>query len=110
QDSADFDELYSAPLAGGESTKISLPLEEGGTVAVGVSFTPDSGRVVYRALVSGDSGGEFYSVPVTGGDSAQLSGPMVEGGGVAPLRPTITDDGAYLVYLADQDTAGVDEL
>jgi putative cell wall-binding protein len=63
-------------------------------------FTPDGADVLYA------KDGLLYRVPATGPMDARV--PLSEGGSVAGW--TATSDGEIVVYIADQDTAGVYEL
>jgi hypothetical protein len=79
----------------------------------------DSSRVAYVAdpvlFIYGNEVFRLYSVPVggPGGSSVLLSGSMVQGGdihyyGVRTIF--FTPNSRRVVYIADQDTDGIDEL
>ncbi len=87
--------LYSAPLAGGPAVLLAEPVS---SFLLGAA-----GSVVFR-----DPAGDIHSVPVTGGAPVQLNDPLVTGGTI--LRYSVAPGGARVVYLADQDTDGVDEM
>ena len=104
-------EMYSRPLLGGPVVKLSLPLGPDGSYVPYPIFTitPDSATVYYLArdgIVVPQT--ELYAVPVVGGSSTRINDPLVAGGRVDDF--VLADDGASLVYIADQETVGVDEL
>jgi Tol biopolymer transport system component len=74
------------------------------------AISPDSARVVYRVDTDANGVFELWTRPVD--NSAPLlrvSGPMV-GGGDATVEFRISPDGAWVVYLADQDANDVFDL
>jgi len=89
-------ELFSVPGAGGDPVKLG-----GGQGIRDLTISPDGSRVVYRA-------GGLFSVPVGGGSAVQLNPPLVEGGGVGNLR--VSADSSTVVYVADQEVDGIEEL
>ena len=109
QDTNDVLELYSVPIGGGTTTKLSGPLPPGGYVESDFLISPDGAAVVYRA--DQNTGGlvELYSVPIGSGATTKLSGPLPPGGDVYSDF-LISPDGATVVYRADQDTNDVTEL
>ncbi|MEZ5405870.1 MAG: hypothetical protein R3F23_06770 [Verrucomicrobiia bacterium] len=71
-------------------------------------LNPQGDQVVYWGDVEEYGKSEVFSVPVGGGVVSKVSGPLVNGGSV--YSPTITLDGQYVVYIADQDIDGTIEL
>lgn len=71
-------------------------------------ITPDSTRVVINMSVDGVGPYELYSVPISGGPLVKLNGPLVAGGNVGQY--VISDDSAWVIYLADQVVDEVYEL
>jgi Tol biopolymer transport system component len=103
-------QVYSRALDGsGSPVELNGSLVSGGHVT-DFRISPDSSRVVYHADQDTDNVYELYSVPLDGSDSpVKLNGSPVGGGDVtAPFH--ISPDGRRVVYRADQDTDGVDEL
>lgn len=111
-------ELFSGPILGGEVVKLNGDLTSFGTVKAGFEVSPDSARVVYRADQESLGVNELYSVPLAGGDETRLNGDLVTGGSVDFTAPflldeplfTIAPDSSRVIYLADQETEGVQEL
>ncbi len=110
-------ELFSAPIAGGESpVKLSGPLAPGGDVG-GIlpppyQISPDASRVVYHADQETDEIRELFSVPIDRGlEPVKLNGMLDPGppaGDVYLFQ--LSPDGARFVYLADGDSDEVFEL
>ena len=110
KDTNEIFELYSVPVAGGVSTKLNGPLVPGGDV-ISWDVTPDGSRVVYKADQDDDGVIELYSVPITGGTPVKLNGSFKNGGSLTTFGDfLISPNGAKVLYVADQDTAGVKEL
>jgi Tol biopolymer transport system component len=102
-------ELYSVPIGGGISTKLSPPLAPGFSyVRFDFEISPGGDRVVFRADPEIYEFVKLYSVPVSGGAATELNGPIVAGQAVSDFA--ITPDGSQVVYRADQDSAGTFEL
>ena len=110
QDTEGIVELYSVPIDGGAPTKISGPMGTDGNVLHYPRISPDSSMVIYTADQDTDEVYELYSVPIGGGVTTKLNGPLVAEGDVLFQGYQFTPDGATVVYLADQDTDGVDQL
>ena len=73
----------------------------------------DSDRLVFLADKEVWNRFELYSVPIAGGTPVKLHPPLVAGGDVAidwEVAPRITSDGTRVVYVADQATAGYENL
>ena len=111
QDTDEVFELYSVPLAGGPSTKLSGPMVNGGNTESIFQNAPDSSRVIYFADQDTDEILELYSVPIDGSaPPVKLNGPLVSGGNVDTFALEISQDSSRVVYLADQDVAGQNEV
>jgi Tol biopolymer transport system component len=115
QDADEVFELYSVPIGGGSVTKLNPPLPSDADVGdENFEFSPDSSTVVF-AVTEGTLGRRaLYSVPAQGGPAMRLTPPLVDGGrinflGFDPFR-MISPDGSTVVYTADQDTDGQNEL
>jgi Tol biopolymer transport system component len=115
-------ELYSVPIDGSAAPQKlnSSPVPASGASefamvpASGVSefaISADSRRVVYRADQEGGAAA-LYSVPLDGGAAPVLLGESLSQPTTLDLAETyaIAPDSSRVVYLAAQDTAGVDEL
>jgi hypothetical protein len=102
------DEIYSAPIAGGGSTKLNAVPVSGGYVDV-FRISPNGARVVYTA--SQDTAGtvELYSVLMNGTGRLKLN-PALPAGGNVDYRPAISPDASRVVYIANQTTAAKNEL
>ena len=99
--------LASAQLL--ENIKLNGPLVPGGRTTR-FQISPDSVRVVYSGDQDTDNVNELYSVLADGSSvPVKLNGPLVLGGNVATTFQ-ISPDSSYVVYRADQDTNGVQEL
>lgn len=103
--------LYSTSLSGGLNIQLNSPLQWGGGMYSGITFSPDSQWVVYRSYGEGiNSGGGLYSTPITGPIQSvpvvQLSR-LLEGN---PLDWLINPDGSRVVFRGEQETMGVVDL
>jgi Tol biopolymer transport system component len=115
-------ELWSARVDGSEPpVRLSAPLPAGGAIGgegttPAVALTPDGTRAVYLGEQDTDGVVELYGVPLDGSaPPVKLNGPLVAGGGVrgtsaAHVPFQVSPDGAFVVYVADQDTDEVLEL
>jgi Tol biopolymer transport system component len=110
QDTDGISELYLVELdTPGTSTRLSDSLAAGGTVE-SFRITQDGSRVVYRADQDVDGTFEVYVVELDDpGVSAKLSDTLVASGDVSGISLPGTD-GSSVVYHADQDTDGLNEL
>ena len=91
-------QVFSVPLAGGDATLISAN-------ANGPIITPDSLNVIYR---NATSPAQLFIAPITGGNSIRINADLPFMGSV--FNFDLSFDGAYLVYLAEQDVFGEMEL
>lgn len=103
-------ELYGVPVtAPGVATKLSAPLVAGGDVCR-FEFSPNSSRVAYCADQQTDGVMELFSVSLASpGVAVKVNAPLVAGGNVTPSYE-FSPDSSFLVYAADQDVVGRDEL
>lgn len=110
EDTSGVFEIYSAPVDGsGAQIKLNGALVAGGEVdSFGIS--PDSTRVVYTADQETDEVVELYSVPIGGGAPIKLNAPFPAGGAILYNNFSISPDGAWVAYIADQDTDEMFEL
>lgn len=106
--------LFSVPLMGPANSAVQLSgsMVAGGEVSLGFEISPDSRYVVYRANQDAYMTYELYSVPLTGPASAgvKLNGTLAAGSKVADKGFQIDPDSRQVVYLADQQIVGVQEL
>lgn len=103
--------LSATPRA--QSYKLAGPFQapSGGGDVQELRASPDGTRVAYRADEETYGVFELFVAPVDASAPAvKLSGAMVTGGDVAPGAFAFSPDGAWLVYVADPLTDGVDEL
>ncbi|MFK7954742.1 MAG: hypothetical protein AB8B96_01510 [Lysobacterales bacterium] len=110
QTSNGLNELFSVPVAGGTVTRLNDPLTGGDRVLFNRVISPDSSTVIFIADQNGDRVDELYAVPVAGGVVTKLNGPLVDGGDVSGADIGISADGSTVIYVADQDVVGVEEL
>ena len=113
QDTDEKFEIYSVPIAGPETSGVKLNdtlVPAGGNV---INFQVDStsARVVYSADQGTDEKFELYSVPIAGPAASGVRlNSNLPGGAGGWQRHLITADGSAVVYVMDQQTAGVFEL
>lgn len=108
QDNENAFELYSVPISGGTTTRLTNSSVTGG-VDTGFKISPNGNTVVYRAIQDTEGVIEIYSVPITGGASTKLNNTLASDQDVYPGFE-ITPDGNTVVYVADQDTSDISEL
>jgi Tol biopolymer transport system component len=99
-------QMYSVPIAAagpGSDIQLSAAL---GSVGLG-RISADSGRVVYTSDTNVLGRMEVFSTPIGGGARIQLN-PSMAGDGVTDIE--INPAGTRVAYLADQTTAGVNEV
>jgi hypothetical protein len=100
-------EIYSVPIGGGTSTKLSGPMVTGGMVS-GFVLSPDGTTVLYVADAEVNGMYEIYTVPIFGGVVTKLNEPLPPGGDA--YAPRFSPDNSTVVYLADQEVYQMDEL
>lgn len=108
EETDDVFELYSAPVAGGDRSKLSGALPAGGEVLDDYRIAADGTSVIYRASQETAEVYELYEAPILGGDAAKLSGEMPPFGDVQSFG--FTADRQRVVYLANPETLDVIEL
>jgi len=115
QETDEVFELYSAPIDGSAAAvKLNGALVAGGDTTSNflntVAISADSSRVAYVADQEVDERFELYSRPIDGSGSAQkLNSTPVPGGDVSILLEP-SPVGSTIVYWADQDTDGTNEI
>jgi len=87
----------------GTDVQISAAISSVGLMRI----IPDSSRVVYTSDDNISGKREVFSKPIAGGTRVQLNPTMA---GTGARRIDISPDGAWVGYLADQNTAGVVEV
>jgi len=107
-------QLYSIPIGGPRTANIRLDPTTPFDSEVEVDryrISPDGSTVVYQADQDVEDVSELYSVPAVGPASTnvRLNGPLASGGKVH-TDYRISPDGSRVVYRADQQGNGVDEL
>src|SRR5262249_49594810 len=110
QDLDDVFELFSSPLAGGGTTKLSPPLAGGETAGdvTGFALSADGSRAIYRADQDYDDTYELYGVSLPAGAPEKINGDLVRGGDVTDFA--LTRDGSMAIYIADQEVDETFEL
>jgi Tol biopolymer transport system component len=77
----------------------------------GISFNPDGSKVLYVADQDVEGVGDLYLADIaTPGSVTKVNPPFVDGGDVTGTNYEFSPDGATIVYIADQDVNGVNEL
>ncbi len=104
-------ELYQVKMTSlGNSTKLNGTLTPSGGVLADFSTTPDSSAVIYRADQDTYGQSELYRVVLANpGASTKLNSPLISNRDIS-FGYIITANNKGVVYLADQDTVGVNEL
>lgn len=107
QDTDDLFELYSVPIGGGTSVKISGPsqlnvVDHDDSTGDTILITPDSSRAVFKATTLGGDAG-LYSAPVAGGSAVLLSDPLIAGHIFDNFK--VTPDSGLAIYIAAQRPA-----
>lgn len=105
-------ELYSIALSNGAVVRLNDELASGGSVVnMPIHVSPNGSFVVY--LASQDSSAiELYQAPIEGGSTTKLNAPLVDGGNVGGNNNVIriSPDSRQVLYVADQEVDGKDEL
>lgn len=96
--------LFSVPFLGGTPVVLGTRV----TGAVSGSITPDSTRVVFRALAEDLITTELFSVPIGGGPAVKLNQPLPEGRDVVGFK--LSPDGSRVAFQVDPDAPGVQRL
>lgn len=111
QDAAADARLFSVPVAGGAALVLSTAADS----VQAFRFSPDGLRLVYLARTAPNASGptRIFSAPADGsGAPVELNGALVPGGSVPTGQPaqlyidssfTISPDGQWVAYRADQD-------
>lgn len=111
QDTDEISELYVVNIDGTNATKISGNLgAEGDVTFLYGMWSPDSSKLYYLADQDTDEVQELYVVNADGTENVKVSGAMVAGGAVSFVSPVWSPDSAKLVYIADQETDGTEEV
>src|SRR5690606_36232010 len=110
QDTLGTRELYTVPVAQpGVATKVNGPLTANGNVCR-FRFSPDSQRIAYCADQDTDDVLELYLVDLGApGVAMKLNAPLPDGGAVSTAYD-FGPDGDFVVFLAEQDEDGDQEL
>ncbi len=108
QDTDGIFELFAVPVAGGDEIKVSGPMIPEGDVESDYAFNPAGDTIVYRADHAIDGIYELFAASIAGGEVLMLNDPLPAGASIHEFA--LTSDGSRVVYLGEQETAGVDEL
>jgi hypothetical protein len=111
QNTDGIQELFSVPIDGGPALRLN-PSFPGPNNDVSFGLLACRGQLVYSSDQEVNAREELFTVPIDGNGAARkLSGTMTTDGDVQTFPPAaISADGAFVVYMADQDTNGVNEL
>ncbi|MBX7157627.1 MAG: hypothetical protein K1X66_04490 [Verrucomicrobiae bacterium] len=104
----DLVEIFSSRIEGGDNFRVNpdIPLW---AIAFDPIITSDSQSVVYCSDFEKDNVAQIYKSPIQGGGSwIRLNGDLVPGGNVN-FNFLLSPEG-YVVYRADQDVDGMEEL
>ena len=103
-------ELFSVPVAGGETTKLSIPMIANGLV-LNFDFTPDGKKVVYSATPNDLRVAELFQVSIEGGASIKLNDPLTAGSTIVRSSPLkVTPDGRRVLFQFFNGLNGRNEL
>ncbi len=104
-------ELFSVPLAGGTSDHLNDIPVSGGDVQ-DFTIAPLGGFVFYYGDILTDGLPEILRSRIAGSSSVdvRVSGPLVAGGAIDPWTWAALPDGRQVVYQADQEVNGRDDL
>lgn len=103
--------LYSVPLRGGPSVRLSEERGPGGSFHFTTQTSLPGARAVFVQQKDYTTDSALLSVPFEGGTALRLNPPLARGapdGGVRAYRSS--PDGRWTVYLADQEVLGVFDL
>ena len=104
-------ELYTVPIEGGLSSKISGASVPFGSGVRGFQVSPDGSTVVYRKTFFTTN---LYSVPIIGGTATRINDPLFVGTSFIASSNvddfSISADSSTVVYRADEDTDEVHEI
>lgn len=106
EDTAGVFELFLASPLGGALAKLSGPLVAGGNVQPGLVIAGTT--VVYRADADVAGQIELFAVNADTGTVVKVNGTLPTGANVSPVV-AISADATKIAYVADQDTAGLEE-
>lgn len=111
RDDPSVTDLYGVPTDGGAVTRLTPPASGSGAglpspPGDNVRFAAGGQRVVYRGGFESSSS-ELYSATIDGSDVVKLNKPLESG---SVRSSDVSPDGQDIVYIAQQDTAGVNEL
>lgn len=109
QQTDEQNELYIVPADGGTIVKLNPPLAPAADIGYFV-VSSDGSRVLFDGDLGTDGIFTLWSVAAAGGAAVEISGPMESGGRVGPGSFLITPGDAEVVYSADAETYGVEEL
>lgn len=102
-------EVFSVPIGGGLSRPLSPRAVVGGSVRHFI-VSPDSRRVAFLGDLDSDEVFELYAAGITDRSVVKLSPPLVAGGDVRAFFPRISPDSSRVVFRADAERDGVEEL
>lgn len=111
-------ELFVVDVAGavpGPAMQVNTALPTGADVDVRWVWSPDGTRIIYEAAQDVAAEIELFVVDISSGVPSaplQVSGQMGTGGNVGTTATDValSADGAWVAYVADQDTNGVEEI
>lgn len=106
QDTDEMTELYSVVLGVPGSTKLNLFLNPTDDI-LDFKASPATKKVVYRSTPGAFD--QLRTVDMDGNNNVQINPALVPGGSVKNLYDFISD-GSQVIYVADQDTLGQDEI
>jgi dipeptidyl aminopeptidase/acylaminoacyl peptidase len=109
QDTDNINELYSTLPTGGVPIKINSVFQPDGDIR-NFWISPNSSKVVYTADQDVDQNYELYSVNISGGSLSKLNSTFVLNGDIKYYSVIISEDSSTVLYLADQEVDGMNEL
>jgi Tol biopolymer transport system component len=103
--------IYSVPSTGGSFVRLNKPIVAGGAIAAPyINVTPDGRRIIYQADQDTLDVEELFIVPAKGGIPVRINAPLVMSGDVSPYETRVSPDGSRVIYNADQEVDGVNNV
>jgi len=105
-------QLHSVPVNSNAGATVCPLLIAGDEIPFDDWFqiSPDASRVVFTANIAAANTDRLFSAAIAGGSCVDLSGSMVLSGNVSNNNFAISPDSKRVVFIADKDSNGQEEL